>query len=169
MGFKTVGSMTLWFGLHTSGAWLAIVLNEGSEEQPSIVVSDELKGFVLAKVSGSQMVMFVEEYAESEIIVVGDEDLVFVSEETFGVGGPVGVGQIYEVVGDWVRWLGGFDVRVKLLNVHDGDGSEDGKVEGGCSEGWCQLFIGKDWMEIVRIYSGIVTAPLLRIDIPSSS
>ena len=48
------------------------------------------------------MVMFVEEYAESEIIGVGDEDSVLVSEETFGVGGPVGVGRIYEVVGDWV-------------------------------------------------------------------
>ena len=77
-------------------------MNEGSEEQPSIVVLDELKGLVLAKVSGSWMVMFVEEYAELEIIGVGDKDLVLVSEETFRVGGPVGVGRIYEVVGDWV-------------------------------------------------------------------
>ena len=65
--------------------------------------------------------------------------------------------------------LGGFDVGVKLLNVHDGDGSEDGKVEGGRSEGRCQLFISKNWMEIVRIYSGIIAAPLLRVDVPSSS
>ena len=79
-----------------------MVLNEGSEEQPSIVVLDELKGLVLAKVSGSQMVMFVEKYAESEIIGVGDDDSVLVLEETFRVGGPVGVGRIYEVVRDWV-------------------------------------------------------------------
>ena len=49
------------------------------------------------------MVMFVEKYTELEIIGVRDEDSVFVSEKTFGVGGPVRVGQIYEVVGDWVR------------------------------------------------------------------
>ena len=48
------------------------------------------------------MVMFVEEYVESEIIGVVDEDLVLVSEETFRVGSPVRVGRIYEVVGDWV-------------------------------------------------------------------
>ena len=65
--------------------------------------------------------------------------------------------------------MGGFDVRVKLLNVHDGDGSEDGKVEGGGLEGRCQLFITKNWTEIVRIYSGIVAAPLFRVDVPSSS
>ena len=65
--------------------------------------------------------------------------------------------------------MGGFDVRVKLLNVHDGDGSEDGEVEGGRSEGQCQLFISKNWTEIVRIYSGIVAASLFRVDVPSSS
>ena len=47
--------------------------------------------------------MFVEKYMELEIVGVGDKDLVLVSEKTFGVGGPVGVGRIYEVVGDWVR------------------------------------------------------------------
>ena len=33
------------------------------EEWPSVVVMDELKGLVLAKVSGDQMVVFVEEDA----------------------------------------------------------------------------------------------------------
>ena len=64
------------------------------EERPSVVVSDELKGLVLAKVSGDRVVMFVEKDAELEIIGVGDKDSVLVSEETFGVGGPVGVGRI---------------------------------------------------------------------------
>ena len=77
-------------------------MNKGSEEQPSIVISDKLKGLVLAKVSRNWMVMFVEKYTELEIVGVGDEDLVLVSEKTFRVGGPVGVGRIYEVVGDWV-------------------------------------------------------------------
>ena len=53
----------LWLGLHTGGAGLAVVLNKGVEEWPSVVVMDELKGFVLAKVSGDQVVMFVEENA----------------------------------------------------------------------------------------------------------
>ena len=65
--------------------------------------------------------------------------------------------------------MGRFDVGVKLLNVHDGNSLEDGDIEGGCLEGQCQLFISKKWTEIVRIYSGIVAAPLLRVDVPSSS
>ena len=48
------------------------------------------------------MVMFVEKYAELEIIGVRDEDLILVLEETFRVSGPVRVRQIYEVVRDWV-------------------------------------------------------------------
>ena len=31
------------------------------------------------------------------------------------------------------------------------------------------MFISKNWMEIVRIYGGIVTASLLRVDVPLSS
>ena len=94
--------MTLWLGSHTSGAGLAVVLDKGTEEWPSVVVTDELKGLVLAEVSGDCVVVFVKKDAESEIIGVRDEDSVLVSEEAFGVGGPVGVGQVYEVVGDWV-------------------------------------------------------------------
>ena len=55
--------MTLWLGLHTGGAGLAVVLNKGVEEWPSVVVTDELKGFVLTKVSRDWMVVFVEEDA----------------------------------------------------------------------------------------------------------
>ena len=60
---ESVGSVTLWLGSHTGGAGLAVVLNKGVEERPSVVVRDELKGFVLAKVSRNWMVMFVEEDA----------------------------------------------------------------------------------------------------------
>ena len=91
------------------------------------------------------------------------------SKKSFRVGGPVGVGRICEVVGDQVGGLGRFDVGVKLLDVHDGDGSEDGDVERGCSKGRCQLFVSKNWMEIVWIYGDIVAASLLRVDTPSSS
>ena len=58
---ESIGLVTLWLGSHTGGAGLAVVFNKGAEEQPSVVVMDELKGFVLAKVSGDQMVVFVEE------------------------------------------------------------------------------------------------------------
>ena len=57
---ESVGSVTLWLGSHTGGAGIAIVLNQGVEEWPSVVVTDKLKGFVLAKVFGDWMVMFVE-------------------------------------------------------------------------------------------------------------
>ena len=56
---KSVASMMLWFGSHTSGAGLAVVLDKGSEEWPSIVIMDELKGLVLAEVSGDWVVVFV--------------------------------------------------------------------------------------------------------------
>ena len=57
------------------------------------------------------------------------------SKKSFGIGGPVGVGQICNVVRDWVSGLGRFDVRVELLDVHDGDGLEDGNIEGDCLKG----------------------------------
>ena len=53
----------LRLGSHTGGAGLAVVLNESAEEWPSVVITDKLKGFVLAKVSGDQVVMFVEKDA----------------------------------------------------------------------------------------------------------
>ena len=58
---ESIGSVTLWLGSHTGGAGLVVVLNEGMEEQPGVVVTDELKGLVLAKVSGDRMVIFVKE------------------------------------------------------------------------------------------------------------
>ena len=54
------------------------------------------------------------------------------SKKSFRVGCPVGVGQICEVDRDQVGKLGGFDVRVKLLDVHD-DGLGDRDVQRGCS------------------------------------
>ena len=61
--------------------------------------------------------------------------MVLVSKKSFRVGGPVRVGWICEVVRDRVSGLGRFDVGVKLLYIHDGDGSADGDVERGCSKG----------------------------------
>ena len=60
--------MTLWLGSHAGGAGLAVVLDEGAAERPSIVVTDELQGLVLAEVSGDRLVVFVEKDAESEVI-----------------------------------------------------------------------------------------------------
>ena len=55
------------------------------------------------------------------------------------------------------------------MDVHDGNSSEDRDIERGCLKGQCQFLISKNWMEIVRIYGGIVTASLLSVDVPSSS
>ena len=57
------------------------------------------------------------------------------SKKSFRVGGPVGVGWICDVVGDQVSRLSGFDVGVKLLDVHDGDSLEDKDIERGCLKG----------------------------------
>ena len=105
------------------------------EEWPSVVVMDELKGLVLAKVSGDQMVVFVEKDAQSEVVGVGDVDAVLVLKNSLRVSGPVKVGWICEVDGDWVSRLGRFDVGVKLWDVLDGDGSEDRDIERGCLKG----------------------------------
>ena len=59
---ESVRSVMLQLESHT-GAGLAIVLKKGAEEQPSVVITDKLKGLVLAKVSGDWMVMFVEQNA----------------------------------------------------------------------------------------------------------
>ena len=59
--------------------------------------------------------------------------MVLVSKKSFSIDGPVGVGKICNVVGDRVGGLSGFDVGVKLLDVHNGDGSEDGNIERYCS------------------------------------
>ena len=40
---ESIGSVMLWLGSHTGGAGLAVVLNEGTVERPSVVVMDELK------------------------------------------------------------------------------------------------------------------------------
>ena len=61
--------------------------------------------------------------------------MVLVSKKSFRIGGPVGVGRICDVVRDRVGGFGRFDVRVKLLDVHDGDDSEDGDIERGCLKG----------------------------------
>ena len=61
--------------------------------------------------------------------------MVLVSKKSFRVGGPVGVGWTCKVDGDWSGGLSGFDVGVKLLDAHNGDGSEDGNIERGCLKG----------------------------------
>ena len=130
-----MGSVMLWLGSHRGGAGLAVVLDKGTEEQPNAVIISELKDLVLDKVSGDQMVVFVEENAKLGIIGVRDVDTVLVSKKPFRVDGPVRVGWTYKLDRDWIGRLNRFDVGVKLLNVHDGDGSEDGKVDRGCSKG----------------------------------
>ena len=90
------------------------------------------------------------------------------SKKSFKVSGPVGVGWTCGVDRVQISKLSRLDVRVELLDVHAGDSLEDGDVESGCLKGCCQLLVSKNWMEIMRMYGGIVTASLLRVDVPSS-
>ena len=89
-----------------------------------------------------------------ESIGVRDVGVVLVLKKSFRVSSPVRVWWICDVVRDWISGLGRFDVGVKLLDVHGGDGLKDGDVERGCSKGRCQLFVSKNWTEIVWIMMG---------------
>ena len=51
-----------------------------------------------------------------------------------GVSGPV-IWQTCDVNRDQNSGFISVNVGVELLDVHDGDGSEDGDIEGGCSKG----------------------------------
>ena len=69
-------------------------------------------------------------------------------KKSFRVGGSVRVGQTCEVDRDWIGRLSRFDVGVKLLDVHDGDGSEQGDVERGYWKGQCQLLVSKNGQKL---------------------
>ena len=82
--------------------------------------------------------------------------MVLVSKKSFSIDGLVRIGQGCDVDRDQVGGLSGADVGVEFMDIHDSDGLGDGDVEGHCLKGQCQLF-SKDWVEIVRIYCGIVS------------
>ena len=76
---KSIWLMTLRFGMHTSCARLAKVVDEGLESRPHIFKVDYRQSFILTKVSQEYMIVFVLEYSESEISSFRNVDLVVMS------------------------------------------------------------------------------------------
>ena len=68
----TIGAVPLRLRMHTSDTRLTEIFYIGPDVGPSILSSDELKSFVLTKMSQQNMVMFVLHDFESEVVGVGD-------------------------------------------------------------------------------------------------
>ena len=65
--------------------------------------------------------------------------------------------------------LSSMDIVMKLFNVHDDTCTKDWAFKECSTEGSGELFLGKDWVEVVWIETGISGIPIFRIDIPPSS
>jgi hypothetical protein len=88
--------VTLRLRSHAGNTQFTEVLGMHAELQPDVFPSNELKGLVLTKVSGQDMVMLALEHTEAEIVDVRNINVVIKMEETIGRAGPVafGVGQM---------------------------------------------------------------------------
>ena len=67
---ESVGFMTRGFGTCTTSARLAIVEDERSEIGPSIFSADKLEGLILPEMTRKNVVMFVTEYLEPEVLFI---------------------------------------------------------------------------------------------------
>ena len=76
---KSIWLMTLRFGMHTSCARLAEIIDKGSESRPHIFAVDYQQSFILTKVSQEYMIVFVLKYLESEVSGFGNIDSIVVS------------------------------------------------------------------------------------------
>jgi hypothetical protein len=85
---ETIGLVTLWLASHTSGAGLAILLDEGSDTWPSVISSDQLQGLVDPEVSREDVVVLVLKDAKSKVLSHRNISSVVKLEEALGVGGP---------------------------------------------------------------------------------
>ena len=65
-----IGFVTTVFGTHTGSTGSEVVLNEGAEVWPEILLTNEGEGLVLSIMSSKNMVMLVLENAEMEIVGV---------------------------------------------------------------------------------------------------
>jgi len=94
---KAVELMTLRFGVHTCGARLAEVDDEGSEVGPDVFSVNKRHCLVLTEVSREYMIMFVLKYLESEVASLEDVYSTIESEETIVSVRPSWVAHISEV------------------------------------------------------------------------
>ena len=72
--------MALGLGAHASGTRLAVFLDKGAHVQPEVFLPDSGEGFVLSEVSCKDVVMFVLQESESEVVFVRYIDPVVLTE-----------------------------------------------------------------------------------------
>jgi hypothetical protein len=68
-----------------------------------------------------------------------------------------------------IRGECGKDVIMEVLNVKQGASLEEQSCKVDCSEGYSELFLGENQLEVVRVDTSIVLIPLFGVDIPVSS
>ena len=68
-----------------------------------------------------------------------------------------------------IHWLYLFDIRVKLVNVHDSTSVEYRTFKKSSVERSRELFLSKYRMEIMRVDLSVLTIPLFRVDVLLSS
>ena len=72
--------MALGLGTHASGTRLAVFLDKGAHVRPEVFLPDGGEGFVLSEVSREDVVMFVLQELESEVVFVRYVDPVVPTE-----------------------------------------------------------------------------------------
>jgi hypothetical protein len=75
-----IGFVTGGLGTLAGGTGVAEFLHKGPEVGPDVFPSDYHEGFVLSGVSREDVVMFVLEDSESEIICIWNVNLIMVAE-----------------------------------------------------------------------------------------
>ena len=58
---------------------------------------------------------------------------------------------------------------MELLGIHDDACTECWNIGRRSSEGSNELFLGKDWMTVLWVYSTVGFISLFKVDVPSSS
>jgi hypothetical protein len=77
---ESVGSVTGGLGTLAGGTGVTEFLHEGPKVGPNVFPSDYRKGFVLSSVPGEDVIMFVLEDSESEVVRVWDVNPIVMAE-----------------------------------------------------------------------------------------
>jgi hypothetical protein len=77
---ESVGSVTGGLGTLAGGTGVAEFLYEGPKVGPNIFLSDYHEGFVLSSMPGEDVIMFVLEDSESEVVRVWDVNPIVMAE-----------------------------------------------------------------------------------------
>ena len=75
--------------MHTGSARLTIFLNKFTESGPSIITADEINCFVLARVSGKDVVMLIVQNMELKVTRVRDVNEIVMKKESIRGDGPM--------------------------------------------------------------------------------